>query len=289
MSLNVGLDSHTAKLIPQFHGVFPGGRMGYIGTPEPNAIGFVGWQPYKMQSWDISRSKVAFKQLARNLGLRTPNHWMQTGIIDAPFLFKQIGSAFGYGIRGPYLPEQIGSQNLKFAENDFAEAFIPGRIARAWYWGERLVVLEMFDMPTVVGNGELTYHQLLVRSLPNPDELPKDIDNLARFQGLELHDVVANGRKVLADFRYVSPFNPTIYSNHNVLSTLKNPTILNQFNDAGRLVYPHIPESGAQAMGFVLDAIVDDQDRVWFLEINSNPQLHPDVYPEMLSKLFGRS
>jgi len=37
----------------------------------------------------------------------------------------------------------------------------------------------------------------------------------------------------------------------------------------------------------VLDAIVDADDRPCFLEVNSNPQGHPDAYAQMLDDLFG--
>ena len=40
-------------------------------------------------------------------------------------------------------------------------------------------------------------------------------------------------------------------------------------------------------LGFVLDAIVDAQDQPWFLEVNSNPQWHPDIYAPMLDGLCG--
>ena len=38
-----------------------------------------------------------------------------------------------------------------------------------------------------------------------------------------------------------------------------------------------------------LDAVVDANDKVWFLEINSNPAVHPDAYPALLKGAFERA
>lgn len=37
---------------------------------------------------------------------------------------------------------------------------------------------------------------------------------------------------------------------------------------------------------FTLDAMVDAQDHVWLLEMNSNPMVHPDAYPVMMTRLY---
>ncbi|WZB76155.1 hypothetical protein WJ972_09910 [Achromobacter insuavis] len=37
---------------------------------------------------------------------------------------------------------------------------------------------------------------------------------------------------------------------------------------------------------FTLDAVIDADDRVWLLEMNSHPMIHPNVYPPMLDSVF---
>ena len=34
---------------------------------------------------------------------------------------------------------------------------------------------------------------------------------------------------------------------------------------------------------FALDAIVDQEGQAWFLEMNSNPMVHPDLYGAMIA------
>ena len=95
----------------------------------------------------------------------------------------------------------------------------------------------------------------------------------------------ACGRQVTADYRYVSPLNPTLYANHNVLRDAAESPLAHAFAEAGRRLWPRIPgaigPAGKQA-AFVLDAIVGDDGLPWFLEINSNAQGHPDLYAPML-------
>lgn len=291
-SLTLRKDKRTLKLMPQFVGKRESGQLMYFDQADEYAIGFVGWLPYKPLAWDISLSKLAFKKTAADLGLRTPAHWLRAGSINGPCLVKRARGAFGYGMRGPFAPQHIHADPAlsQLNEGEYYEAFHWGRIARAWYWSGELAVLEVFDMPSVQGDGKSRYRDLLQRLAV---EWPDDIDALARLQGVSADDVLPTGRRVVCDYRYVSPFNPTVYANSNVLRagrTGRGSKLVCAFEDAGRLLWPRIPapetQSGRQA-GFVLDAIVDAEDQPWFLEINSNAQGHPDLYAPMLDALLA--
>jgi hypothetical protein len=292
------LMQHT--LHPQFVGKRDGQQLCYFDVADPYAIGFVGWLPYKAQAWDISLSKLAFKAAAREVGLPTPAHWTQPAFVDAPFLVKRARGAFGDGMRGPFRADQAAP--LTLAEGEYCEAFKWGHIARAWYWGEHLAVLELFAMPCVTGDGRSSYEALLRQGLGHA-ALPTDFADIAKLQNVRPFDVPKLGASIVCDYRYVSPFNPTVYANHNVLPRIKTHQIVQHFADAGRGIFPRVASASAFALddnatptpaalkgaqlGFVLDAIVDAQGQPWFLEINSNPQLHPDLYAAMLDGLCG--
>lgn len=299
---------HT--LHAQFVGKREGQGLCYFDVADPFARGFVGWLPYKPQAWDISLSKLAFKAAARELGLATPAHWTQAAFVDAPFLVKRSRGAFGDGMRGPFHADHAA--HLTLAEGEYCEAFKWGHIARAWYWGECLAVLELFAMPCVTGDGESSYEALLRQGLGTA-ELPTDFADIARLQDVRPFDVPQFGARIVCDYRYVSPFNPTVYANHNVLPRIKTQQIVRHFAEAGRRILPRVASAAAVAstsasasasafhsdaagaspsakdaqVGFVLDAIVDAQGQPWFLEINSNPQLHPDLYGPMLDGICG--
>lgn len=282
LKLSVRHEGRDAQLHPQFVGKRDGLRLVYFDVADVHATGFVGWLPYKPQAWDISLSKLAFKAAARTLDLPVPAHWTDPSAIDAPFLVKRERGAFGDGMHGPYAA--AAAAGLRLAPGEYAEAYTRGRIARAWYWCSRLAVLEMFAMPVLQGDGHTPCRALLQQAGVS------DVDEhaaLLALQDLAADDVPAAGRQVVADYRYVSPLNPTVYRNHDVLPRLAGSDLARRFEDAGRRLWPRIPGPPERQIGFVLDAIVDAQDRPWFLEVNSNPQGHPGQYGAMLDGLFG--
>ena len=288
LSLRITLNGREQRLRAQCVG-FRGSSLAYFPTFDANAVGLVGWFAHPVQSWPISLSKQLFKQVATEVGIDVPASWSDSRAATEAYLIKQDRSAFGQGMRGPFAP---GSDDprAQTAAGEYADAFVTPRIARAWYWGPRLAVLECFEMPTIVGDGRRSYRQLLTDALARDVALPEGWADLGRWQGLDEEQPVAPGQQVLADYRYVSPFNPTVYGDHDRLSELRGSSLVTRFEAAGQAIVPRLPvrdERGrTRDVVFVLDAIVDARDRPWFLEINSNPQLHPGLYPLMLDRLF---
>jgi hypothetical protein len=282
--LHVQLGDRQVSFFPQFISRPSPGFMTYVPEPDIRSAGFVGWTPYQQRVWNIAGSKVTFKKLASGLGLRVPALWERVEEVNAPYLVKRSRSAFGHGMRGPYRAE--AAPNLRLQEGEFCEEFKFGRIARAWYWSGQLAVLEAFEMPTLVGDGISTYEQLLMRRAPEIS--PHPVEPLAALQGVRLADVPPEGMTIVCDYRYVSPLNPTVYGNANLLRWPERRPFVQKFEEAGRLIFPHaeLPPDQDQ-VGFVLDAIIDADDEVWFLELNSNSQGHPDLYATMLDRLFG--
>ncbi len=282
LSLSIAYESQRHRLHAQFVGKRDGKTLCYFDAPDRFAIGFVGWLPHRPQAWDISLSKLAFKAVARELQIPTPACWTDPADIDASYLVKRARGAFGHGMRGPF--RAIDAAPLRLAEGEYAEAFKWGHLARAWSWGDRLAVFEMFAMPTLTADGASTCEAMLRRASA---DVPADFADIVRLQGFEPGDVPPAGARLVCDYRYVSPFNPTVYANHNLLPRLAGKAIVQRFAEAGSRLWPRIPGPPGRQLGFVLDAIVDAQGQPWFLELNSNPQLHPDLYTMMLDGLCG--
>ncbi len=285
LHLSLEQGDRQCVLLPQYVGTREG-KLFYSREVTPNTSGFVGWLPYAMKTWPGAGQKLSFKAGMDAAGIHTPPYWFDVDQIDQPFIFKMSFSSFGYGIRGPYLPAHVKLLRLALQEGEYAERFVFGRIGRAWYWDGRLSVVEMFEMPTVVGDGQSNFETLLRRRVGEMSDLPVQPAQVARLQGFEPGDVIARGHRVVADYRYVSPLNPTVYENSNRLGELAGTSIAEQFAAAGRAAYALIPPETQPSTMFVLDAIIDAEDTVWFLEMNSNSQVHPDLYPVMLGRLF---
>src|SRR5262249_49940846 len=113
-------------------------------------------------------------------------------------------------------------------------------------------------------------------------------DGLLAYQGLSANDVLPLGHQVLLDYRYNNCWLKMNWGPDNVLPTCGMVELREQLEDAGKVLWKEIPESVRQDTMYTLDAILDSRDCLWWLEMNSNPQVHPDVYLPMLRDLFAR-
>jgi hypothetical protein len=266
------------------------GRIRYTPNPEPRTRGFIGWLPYFNKRWPIATDKLAFKAYCVANGVRTPQFWRSASGSVKNFIIKQSNSSFAYGIRGPFRVIEGGPTELKPQDAEYYEAFVPGTIAKAWYWDGELVCLEMREMPTVSGSGKDSLYVLICAKAPSaapPDR--GEFEALVRFQGYSLDNVLEPGKSVLADFRYGSSLFPTSLENANVLPDYRGTEVERQLSEAGAACWKGIPEELRASTLFTLDAVVDDAKQVWFLEMNCNPMVHPDTYLPMFESLFGRA
>lgn len=276
----------TVRFFSQFSSVAADGLPSF--TPElgDGVSGFVGWLPYFNKRWPIAQDKLAFKVFARANGLRTPEWSGPHGPgMHGPVILKRRQSTFGRGLSGPF-PDSSG---ISLAPGDYIEAFVTGRIVKAWYWNATPIVVEAVPMPTVTGNGANSLRALITAKLPEQGPWPDGLDALAQLQGLELDAIPPAGMTVLSDYRYMSPLNPSHHVDHNVWPAARDSALGAQLLSAGEVCASAIPQEvqGGGTM-FSLDGIEDAEGRLWFLETNCNPQLHPACYAWMLNAIFER-
>lgn len=284
--MDIRLGGRTVRFFPQFSASAADGLPAFFPELTDGVSGFVGWLPYFNKRWPIAQDKLEFKVFARAHGLRTPAWSGLNGPgVDGPVLVKRQQSSFGRGMSGPF-PSASG---ISLAAGDYIEAFITGRIVKAWYWNATPIVVEAVPMPTVTGDGASSLRALITANLKGGGALPDGLDALARLQGLELDTVVPSGSTVLCDYRYMSPLNPMLSTDHNVWPAARGSALGAQLLAAGEACAAAIPQEvrGGGAMS-ALDAIEDAEGRLWFLEANCNPQLHPACYPWMLNAIFER-
>jgi hypothetical protein len=284
LDLHVRTASGPLRLQAQFVGRKPQVGMYYTPQINPDIVGFVGWLPYFNRTWSLASSKLEFKAHAAAHGVPTPTWGADPSAMTTPFIVKKAQSSFGHGIRGPYRAGDAAAVNA-LEPGEYCEALVLGKILRAWYWNERLAVLECFEMPKLEGDGKADIATLLRRCLGRDDRPPEDLDRVLAVQGLTQDTVLAPGQKCYADYRYVSPLNPTIWANFNVRTELEGTPIHDTMSDAGQIFWRGIPPEIRADTAFVLDAVADENDNVYLLEMNSNAQGHPDFYETMLPSL----
>lgn len=285
LTLTIQLDGREVRLSPRFVGEH-NGSLSYFSEYRGEG-NFIGWLPYEMKRWDISTDKRLFKQYALSAGLRVPATWSEGGPSGVDFIIKPAIGSFGMGIRGPYGIRNTPGGDVNLRDGEFFEQFINGRSAKAWYWNGVMQVLEVLDAPYLIADGKRSLQDIAAQRRGNfdPDIYLDSSLGVLAYQGYMPSSVPAEGTRVMLDFRYLSPYDPVNLDNRNILSNV-SASVAAQFGFAGPLLYRGIDEKVRQNSIFTVDAVVDGADRVWFLEMNSHPMVHPDVYPAMLDSAF---
>lgn len=270
---------------PQFQTKTPGGSNCWYEL-TPNAVGFAGWLPYFNKRWNAAHRKLLFKAFAMAHGIRTPAFSTQPGRYK-DVVIKRECSSFGEGVFGPYREVTSEFQPNGLKQGEYFEQFIPGRILKALYWNGRPVCVELFDMATVTGDGRHSLEELT----SNPNSLATrslsaaTVEAMVAYQGLNMEQVPPAGQSICVDCRYGSPLLQIVRHNTNALSKIE-PEIVAQLQSLGPVFESAIPKEIRENTAFSADGIVDSEGRVWFLEMNCNPMLHPDIYPAMFGSLF---
>lgn len=247
---------------------------------------FIGWMPYPVKSWALSTEKTRFKDYALANGLRVTASWTEGPALVPDYIVKPSIGSFGVGIRGPFGP-LAPAHDLVLAPGEFCEQFIRGRSAKAWFWNGVPVALEVLTPPQIRGDGRRTLREIATQPRGNFDlvmDLETSIQILA-WQGYQPESVVDDGVDVMLDYRYLTPHDRVTLKNRDVWGSV-SAQITAQFFYAGPLLYRGIEEPLRRNSVFTLDAVIDADDRVWLLEMNSHPMIHPNVYPPMLDSVF---
>ena len=283
--LTVRLRGQQVTLIPRFV-TEREGRINYQRDFAGDGD-FIGWMPYPVKSWDISTDKAAFKRYALECGLRVTAGWTEGEALAPDFIVKPAVGSFGQGIRGPFR-RGTSVERAVPREGEFCEQFIKGRSAKAWFWNGQPCALEVLTPPRLYGDGRRTLREIATQPRGNFDvalDLHASADMLA-WQGMHADDIVPEGAEVMLDYRYMTPHDRVTLKNRDVWSTI-DAGIAAQFAYAGPLLQRGIDEAVRENAVFTVDAVIDAQDRVWLLEMNSHPMIHPRVYPAMLASVFA--
>jgi hypothetical protein len=284
--LTVGGRNRRCELYPRFISFGHAGPE-YSSGVQDDSRGFVGWLPHAPRSSLLCADKLAFKRFCSEHGLPTLPYWARPAASVHDFIVKPRSPSTGHRIRGPFRTFDPAASEHALLDDEYYEEFRAGSIAKAWYWNERVVCLDVREMPSVAGDGRRSMADLVAHEMRGSTRvLPGyTVAALAAFQGVGLDDALPAGRKVIADFRYVS-----------ALMRKGKPDLLPQYAEspagrqlaaAGQVLWQGMAEETRKETLWTLDAILEE-DKVWLLEANCNPMIHPQAYFPMLEGLFGR-
>ena len=295
------MDAHVGEraihLYPQFSKVQQG-KVSYT-TEFGDEVGvFNGWYAMANKYWDFSSEKLKFKELVRERGLQTPAYFFDRSTSPRDVIIKHTTSSFGDTLRGPFREVGEHAPETLLKEGEYYEQFIFGLIVKVWYWNGKPICLKIRNMPTLECDGISTFGELLATERAIITKYHSEdwfdlqdwhiLDLMLDYQGVRVEDILPAGHRVLLDYRYNNCWLKLTWVHDNALPTCDIPVVRDQLGRAGELLWNEIPEPMRQDTMFTIDAILDSRDCLWLLEINSNPQVHPDVYSSMLRDLFSR-
>jgi hypothetical protein len=281
--LEVRAAGKTYTLCPQFLKVSDDSRQ-YTPHFEPDVYAFAGWYPYFNRRWDLSTEKLKFKAYAAANGLATPEYSTDPSADMADIVVKKNVSSFSEGVYGPFRHARI----RPLEPGEYYERFVRGRSAKIYYVEDRPICLELEAPATVTGDGRRTIRQLLAtrcRIKQQPIELKKQA-RYVRFLGKSLDDVLEPSSAQEVDFRYGSIFN--LPADMETVDLTKNmiEALASQLVAIGERLWAGIPAELRRSALYTVDAIFDADRKFWLVEMNSNPYLHPWIYPAMFDALF---
>lgn len=278
-------------LQPQFLATINGVTQ-YTPTFVDEASHFAGWLPYRNKRWPIANDKLTFKRFAESAGLRTPEFSSDPRADLSDVVVKRAASSFGAQVQGPFRSSR--ERMIDVAQGEYYERFVEGRLLKIWYWDAEPVCVELDNMPSVAGNGIATVGELMIRrvsmtKLQNDEDKQRLLDRseaLLRYFDVATTTVLAAQSRQIVEFRYGSDLMHQYDRKVIDLQTTALTPWMTSLRSIGQQLHGAIPDAERNGTAFTVDAVLDRQGEVWLLEMNSNPTIHPLVYPKLVASLM---
>lgn len=257
------------------------GKLSYTHLRQKDTT-FVGWVMPDTAKINLGQDKKIFKKFASNASLLVPEDWSASSSIGSDFVIKKRKASLGPSVQGPF---KKAAQQVPLADGEFFEQFIFGQALTAWCWSGRVAALEVVDQPYVMGDGVRTVAELLRPRGSIDASFPiKEAESYLNWQGFGLDSVLAVQQKAYLSFSHDSPFHIKKAENTNVWGLVQEG-VRAQLSNAAMQAMHRFTSMHQKNMLYTMDGVLDSRGRIWFLEINCYPMVHPSVYPHMLNSL----
>jgi hypothetical protein len=284
-SLTVSDGHRSITLYPQFTEPTNTGVVVYTAGFSPAVKRFIGWRPDYSRQWPLAAEKLAFKAFMTSHGLPTPRHSEDPNAVMQRVIVKKNESTFSEGIRGPFADSAGVALNVH--EREYFEEFTPGHIIKIWYWNSEPVAVEETEMLSIIGDGMSSIADIIQ---VHAHMLGLGAHDLAQYEAFlayqrrDLGTVLGRGELCAIDFRYNCEL-PTLRMHDIRIGTEPFHGHEGLLKRAGRCLWSAIPAAHRNNVVFTVDAMLDPDKNLWFLELNSNPYVHPYVYPHMMRSI----
>lgn len=269
------------RLIPTFTHI-KDGLLQYTAEFSPNIIRFVGWRPYPSVTVKPLVDKITTKELLSKHDILLPR-WSMGDDEFSSVIVKRRKSSFADGIHGPYHDTQ--EYELIDALEEYFEEFIEGEIVKVWYYNENPAYIELQEMPTLIGDGKHTIDDLIqIRAAIYCMEPKYDqINEVLRFHDKNYDTILDPYEELMIDFRYASVMSlPDAIDEYPLpADDRENDELQFQLAKIGKAAYSIIQPEVEHDLVYTVDGILTDNNELYTLEINVNPEVHPYMYKLM--------
>ncbi len=266
-----------------------GGRTQYVDAFIEEVTHFAGWLPRRNPGWPASMDKLVFKRLALDAGLRVPEFSQDAACGMADVVVKRARGSFGQQVHGPL--RSSSEHDLDPAGGEYFERFVAGDLVKIWCFGPTAICLERDRMPSVRCDGRSTLGRLIAKrartaGLVSPEQLEPlfaRVEPVLRYDGVGLQDIPVDGTRQRVEFRYGSSLMKR--GDREVVDLGADLPEWAEVRAIAAALAQMVPEAIRPQAIFSVDAIRDREGRIWLLEMNANPTIHPLVYDRMVAAL----
>ncbi len=286
--LHVKLGRQSIEFYPQFVAMAQNDSLTSF-APVENFT-FIGWNAEGDDHiWKLSIDKIFFKVQAGKLGLRIPAAWNSGEVLVDHFIIKPRVGTYSEGICGPFESNRYDF-SCPLENGAYYEQFIPGISLKAWVWNGQIVACEKFEPAYVEGDGIRSIREIFESRKGNIERSRQldRFDAILAWQKLSANTVLDKGQRAYLEYRHNDlDFHQPSMLDPDIWGEL-DPAVQHQLSKAAALLYSQIPDEQKHRGLFSVDTVLDEKNRVWFLELNSHPGIvHPKLYKPMLNSLFN--
>lgn len=276
------------ELEPEFAIMDPRGFREFSHELPLQSRAFTGWRCGSKKTCEVSLDKNAFLAFCARNQVRTPRIYARASDVTSAVVVKQVRPGKRGIIRGPFARDAIPAECLQPPNEVILQEFVPGQVLEAWYWNGQLFVVQILNRPSVVGDGVSPIRDLIACNSLHPDWIDwAAAEDALRFQGETIDTVLPSGKELAVDIRFNTAVQMPAFGPENALNTIVGTPVHEQLLHAGPVFFNALPADIRPHTQFVLGAIIDSQQRLWFTDMVTDLRIHPDVYDLMLRGLFG--